>query len=462
VSREIAEPRIVEARLTSKCRNRARSSAAKEPAMTVHADFASQDYFRNPAASIEKLRALGPVVQVRFPMVGTVWATTTQALADQVLKDSATFTIRQDDGSVVGLRWWMPRIIRTLADSMLSMDDPDHRRLRDIVDEAFRRRAVLDMEPHVQALGDQLADQLFADGDTADLVARYARKLPLSVICELLGLPLADRPKFTAWAWAFTRSASPLGIFAMIPAAMAMKRYIERHLEVVRWRGGEGLIAEIVRVSEEGGKEGAKISPNEIVAMVFLLLFAGHETTTHLISGSVHELLKNPALRDWLEQDWSRVDLAVEEFLRFITPVQFTKPRYVRRDVELGGVRLRRGDKVMAMLAAANMDPAANPSPARLDLQRRPNRHVAFGTGVHFCLGHQLARMEARCALKSLFVRWPQLALAVDEKEIRWRERAGFKAIDRLPVVAGQGHAAERASAMPQGDAVTRADSEHA
>jgi cytochrome P450 len=152
----------------------------------------------------------------------------------------------------------------------------------------------------------------------------------------------------------------------------------------------------------------------------------------------------------------------VAEFLRFITPVQFTKPRYVRRDVELGGVRLRRGDKIVAMLAAANMDPAANLNPERLDLQRKPNRHIAFGTGVHFCLGHQLARMEARCALKSLFGRWPQLALAVDEKEIRWRERPGFKAIERLPVVAGQGQPAERASAMPQGEVFTGADSEHA
>ena len=147
--------------------------------------------------------------------------------------------------------------------------------------------------------------------------------------------------------------------------------------------------------------------------MVFLLLFAGHETTTHLISGSSFELLKNPELRDWLQEDWSRLDLAVEEFLRFVTPVQFTKPRYVRRDIELGGVRLRRGDKVMAMLAAANMDPQANPHPERLDLQRKPNRHIAFGTGIHFCLGHQLARIEGRCALKSLFQRWPELALAV-------------------------------------------------
>jgi cytochrome P450 len=408
------------------------TAVSDELPMTLKADFASQDYFRNPAAAIEKLRASGPVVEVRFPIIGKVWATTTQALADRVLKDTATFTIRKDNGDVAGLRWWMPGVVRTLANSMLSMDEPDHKRLRDIVDEAFRRRAVLDMEPHIQALGDQLADELFAEGSPADLVERYARKLPLSVITELLGLPPADRAKFTAWAGGFTRFTGALGFFAMIPNILAMRRYLERHLETVRRQGGEGLIAEIVRVEKDGGQ----ISPDEIVSMVFLLLFAGHETTTHLISGSVFELLKNPGLRDWLEADWSRVDLAVEEFLRFITPVQFTKPRFVRKDIELDGVRLRKGDRIMAILAAANMDPKANPHPERLDLQRRPNRHIAFGTGIHFCLGHQLARIEGRCALKSLFRRWPELTLAVDPSEITWRQRPGLKAIDRLPVAA--------------------------
>jgi cytochrome P450 len=405
----------------------------REPLMTLHPDFTSQNYYRNPAAAIERLRQLGPIVEVRFPIIGKVWATTTQALADQVLKDTATFTIRKDDGTVAGMRWWMPGIVRTLATSMLSMDEPDHKRLRDIVDEAFRRRAVVQMEPHIQAVGDQLADELFAAGSPADLVESYARKLPLSVICELLGLPLEDRQKFIAWAGGFTRFTGALGFFSMIPNMFAMKRYIERHLETVRRHGGEGLIAEIVRVEKEGGR----INPNEIVSMVFLLLFAGHETTTHLISGSVFELLKNPGLRDWLEEDWSRADLAVEEFLRFITPVQFTKPRFVRRDIELGGVRLKKGDRIMPMLAAANMDPLANPHPEWLDLQRKPNRHIAFGTGIHFCLGHQLARIEGKCALKSLFRRWPKLTLAVSETEITWRRRPGLKAIDHLPVVAG-------------------------
>jgi cytochrome P450 len=399
----------------------------------MRADFSSQNYFRNPAAAIEKLRSAGQVVEVRFPIVGKVWTTTSQDLADRVLKDSETFTLRRDDGNIAGFRWWMPSILRTLANSMLSMDEPDHRRLRDIVDEAFRRRAVLDMEPRILAIAEELADELFAEGSPADLVDRYARKLPLSVICELLGLPLADRPKFTAWASGFTRFTGAIGFLSMIPKMFAMKRYMERHLEVVRAHGGEGLVAELVRVEKEGGQ----ISRNEMVSMLFLLLFAGHETTTHLISGSVHELLKNPGLRDWLEEDWSRANLAVEEFLRFISPVQFTKPRYVRKDIELGGVRLKKGDRIMPMLAAANLDPHANAHAEKLDLERRPNRHIAFGTGIHFCLGHQLARIEGACALKALFRRWPKLELGVDESQIKWRRRPGLKAIEHLPVAAG-------------------------
>jgi cytochrome P450 len=396
----------------------------------MRADFVSQAYFRDPAAEIAKLRSAGPVVEVQFPMIGKVWTTTTQDLADRVLKDSDTFTIRTGIGGVAGLQWWMPRILRTLANHMLSMDEPDHRRLRDIVDEAFRRRAVLEMEPRILAIADEFAGELFAEGSPADLVDRYARKLPLSVICELLGLPLSDRPKFIAWASGFTRFTGTIGFISLIPNILAMRRYLEKQLEAVWEHGGTGLIAELVRVEKEGGQ----ISRDEMVAMVFLLLFAGHETTTHLISGSVYELLRNPGLRDWLEEDWNRAGVAVEEFLRFISVVQFTKPRFVRKDIELGGVWLKKGDKIMPMLAAANFDPQANSHPEKLDLGRKPNRHLAFGTGIHFCLGHQLARLEGICALKSLFRRWPKLELAVDESQIKWRRRPGLKAIEHLPV----------------------------
>jgi len=392
-------------------------------------DFTSQDYLRDPAAGLWKLRAAGQVLQVRFPIVGKTWITTTNELAGRVLKDSETFTMRQN-GTVAGLRWWMPGWLRALAVSMLTMDEPDHTRLRSIVDEAFRRRAILDMEPRIFAIADQLATELFAEGSPADLVERYARKLPLSVICELLGLPRADRPRFIAWANGLTRLTGMVSLLRMVARIGPMKRYLERRLQAARDTGGEGLIAELVRVEKEGGR----ISGQEMVAMVFLLLGAGSETTTHLISGSVYELIRAPTLRDWLEEDWNRANLAIEEFLRFVSPVQFTKPRFVKKDIELGGVRLKKGDKIMAMLAAANMDPDANAHPEKLDLERKPNRHLSFGTGIHFCLGHQLARIEGKCALEALFKRWPQLELAVPPDSIRWRQRPGLRAIQRLPV----------------------------
>jgi cytochrome P450 len=400
--------------------------------MTLRMDFTSQDFFRDPIAAVKRLRAAGPVVEVRLPIIGRVWMTTTQEMASRVLKDSQVFTVRNDDGAVAGLRWWMPRIFRV---NMLAVDGPDHTRLREIVEEAFRRRAVLDMEPRIRAIADELAGDLFAQGSPVDLVSRYARMLPLSVICELLGLPLADRPKFMAWAGRAMASAPVRDLLRVAPSLVAMKGYLEQQLEHARKVGGEGLIAELVRVE----KEGARLSRDEMVAMVFLLLVGGHESTTHLISGSVFELAKNPGLRDWLAQDWSRANLAVEEFLRYVSPVPLSKPRFVRQDMDLDGVRLKRGDKIMAMLVAANLDPAANEASEKLDLERRPNHHMAFGTGIHFCLGHLLARLEAKCALEALYRRWPKLELAVQPGQIRWRNRPGLRAIISLPVVATQG-----------------------
>jgi cytochrome P450 PksS len=248
--------------------------------MTLRLDFTNQDYFRDPAASLEKLRRVGPVGEIRFPIIGKVWVTTTYEMAGGVLKDSDTFTLRKHGGGIAGLRWWMPRIVRTLANNMLTRDEPDHTRLRGIVDEAFHRRAILEMEPRILALADELADELFADGSPADLVERYARRLPLSVICELLGLPIEDREKFMAWANTVARISGPISFRRMMRGLSAMRPYLEERLQMAHKHGGEGLIAELVRVEKEGGR----ISSEEMVAMVFLLLGAGSETTTHLIS----------------------------------------------------------------------------------------------------------------------------------------------------------------------------------
>ncbi|MBR0954804.1 cytochrome P450 [Bradyrhizobium canariense] len=414
--------------------------------MAPRLDFTSEAFFRDPPRAIATLRMSGPVVAARFPIVGDVWITTTHEATAHVLKDGSNFTLRKEDGDVAGLRWWMPNYVRTIANNMLTMDEPDHTRLRSIVDEAFRRRAIVAMEPRIRVIADGLAEELFLAGSPADLVQRYARILPLAVISELLGLPLADRPRFIAWANTMSSLTNVVSFFRLLFAFRKMRAYLERQLQLARVRGGEGLIAELVQVEREGGQ----ITPDEMVSMVFLLLAAGSETTTHLISGSVYELLRNPGVRDWLAQDWSRVGLALEEFLRFVSPVQFSKPRYVRRDIELAGVRLKQGDRVMVMLAAANMDPAVHDLPEQLDLTRKPNRHMSFGTGIHFCLGHQLARIEASCALQALFARWPKLELAVDPAQIHWRKRPGMRAIAILSVVAAENRQPSRGTAAAE------------
>ncbi len=288
------------------------------------------------------------------------------------------------------------------------------------------------MEPRIRAIADQLAEKLFAQGSPADLVARYAQILPLSVISELLGLPESDRPMFIGWANTMSRVNSAVGFLSVLPAFSKMRRYMDERLRAVRAHGGEGLIAELVQVEREGGR----ISHDEMLSMLFLLLNAGSITTTHLIGGAVFELLKDRQRRDWLAADWSRAALAVEEFLRFVAPVQFSKPRYVREDVDIEGVHLRKGSRVMAMIVAANMDAEASPHPEKLDLARKPNRHLSFGTGIHFCLGHQLARIEAMAALEALFTRWPKLTLAVAPSQVRYQRRPGLRSIVKLPVRA--------------------------
>src|SRR5581483_566844 len=354
---------------------------------------------RDPFAGVAALRAAGPVVETHFPIVGKVWVTTSYEATARVLKDSAVFSLRKAGGEVAGLRWWMPKLVQTLASNMLTTDEPDHTRLRGIVDEAFRRRAVVAMEPRIRAIADRLAGELFAAASPADLVARYAQILPLSVISESLKMPESYRPMFIGWANSLSRVNSAIGFLSVLPSFGKMRRYMDGRLRAVRAHGGEGLIAELVRVEMEGGR----ISHDEMLSMLFLLLNAGSITTTHLISGAVFELLKDPARRDWLMADWSRASLAVEEFLRFVAPVQFSKPRHVREDVEIEGVHLPKGAQVMAMIVAANMDAQASPHPEKLDLARKPNRHLSFGTGIHFCLGHQLARIEAMAALEALF-----------------------------------------------------------
>lgn len=382
----------------------------------------------SPFQAVSELRSDGRLIRQKIPIIGKVWLTTDFEIATLILKDSENFGVRKPNGKAVGLQWWMPKTIGLLASNMLTMDGDEHKRLRQIVDRAFRREAIMALEPEIENMASEMVAQLFNESNNVDLVSTFARRFPLAVICELLGLPKQDREQFARWAEGFTRINGVFDFLKLIPRLKAMTRYIKERVDEARVSGGKGLIAELVVAKDQSDN----MSDDELIAMVFLLLIAGHETTTHLISGGVLALLQNEDQKQWLCKDWDRATIAIEELLRFVTPVQMSKPRYAFSDCNLGGVQVKKGDLVMMLLTAADFDDRVIDEPQVLKLDRKPNRHVAFGSGIHFCLGHQLARLEGKHAIKALLSQYPDLALATDK--IKFRKRIGLNALTELKI----------------------------
>ncbi len=393
----------------------------------------SQEFMRDPVPLLQQMRRHGSVVRSRIPILGKVWHTTNQAAAVQVLKNSENFTVRNQKGKVVGLYWWMPRYLKLLASNMLAFDDPDHKRLRSLVDKAFHRREILDLSDGTAKIAGELSAKLFAPSPQADLIDGFARSFPLAVICELLGLPTDDRPKFMKWASGLSQVTGLLSFLMIIVRLRPFTRYIEEQVRAAKQNPRTGLIDELVNLQ----RDGEDISDDELVAMVFLLLLAGHETTTHLISGAILTLFQHPEQKEMLVKDWSLLDLAVEELLRFVSPVQSTKPRFIRKDCEIDGVRLKAGEIVMPLLVASNFDPEVFDKPGVFDITRKPNRHMEFGSGMHFCLGHQLARLELKYAIRTLLSDYPDMELAIPLDEVEWHSRFGLRSLKSLPVRIG-------------------------
>jgi len=334
---------------------------------------------------------------------------------------------------VGGIFRWLPRGLRPLTTNMLVRDEPDHRRLRSLVEQAFLRHSVETLRPRLEALADEALARMNEQATTqhgVDLVADFARPFPLAVICELLGLPPDDRPKFTRWAQGFTAATSLPAIIWGLRGLGKMMDYLRAEIERQSKRPRGGLLAALIQAEEAGDR----LSEEELLAMVFLLLAAGHHTTLHQISVSVLTLLDHPQQLGELKADWSLSDSAAQELLRYVSFAQVTKPRYAREDTEFCGQSIRRGQILMGCLASANSDPAVFDNPDSLDIRRRPNRHLAFGTGIHVCLGAMLARVETAIALKGLFTRFPNLKLAVPRTQIRYTRRFGTRALVALPV----------------------------
>lgn len=385
------------------------------------------DFIADPAPMLAQMRAVGPLVPIKIPLMGSIWVTTTHSASQTIMKGKDDFFLEARNAGGKGgaaIPWWFPPSLRVLADNMLAKDEPDHKRLRTLVDQAFRRHGVLDMRSGIE---DQARKVLAGLKPGDDLVPKFARRLPLLVICELLGLDGEDRAAFERAATPFSNLNSPRQIVRLIWATRGITRLVRRFAAQARTNPRPGLLSELVAAERNGDR----LSETEMVSMIFLLLFAGMETTTNLIAGSVWALQNAPDQKTWLLADMpDRREQAVEELTRFVSSVGATKPRFVARDMVVHGVPLAQGDKVMALPVAANYDPAVFENPETLKLDRFPNPHLSFSTGIHFCLGLQLARVEVQAALQVLYEVHPNLT--VDRP--RYLRRPGHRAIRNLKV----------------------------
>jgi cytochrome P450 len=395
-------------------------------------------FLADPYPFYENFRAMGPVSFIPDVFGGGVWVVTGHAACSAALKNKHL--------GKEGHRVLSPERVALIPQegaqvaehrkvNMLFRDPPDHTRLRGLVSQAFTPRTVEQLRPHVAEIADHLLDGVaaaLADGGTADLIRAFAFPLPVIVIAEMLGVSPEDRDRFKDWSTVLTLGikigVTPEELQRVRAVIVELSAYLSEVIEDRRRSPRADLISELVRVQDAGDR----LTLDELLGTCRLLLTAGHETTVNLIGNGTLALLRSPAERAAVAQDPALLPGAVEEILRYDGPVQMTQ-RFVMEDTQLGDHTLKRGDIVFLLLGAANRDPAVFPSPATLDV-RRANAHsaVAFGAGIHYCLGAPLARLEGEIAFGALLRRFPDLALA--DEPLTWRPHPVLRGLQALPV----------------------------
>ncbi|MGW7065197.1 cytochrome P450 family protein [Streptomyces sp. NPDC054904] len=385
-------------------------------------------YEKDPHSFYEQMRAEEPVRRVAVPGDLKVWLITRYDDARAVLSDPrfskdvevGRMALQNSTTSTSGLA----NFAMELVSHMLNSDPPDHTRLRGLVNKVFTARAVDRLKPRIEDLTQQLLDTM-ARRPRADLMHDFAYPLPMGVLCELLGVPLPDRGLFHHWVEA-RMSNEPARVMQTAPSLLA---YLRELVDAKRRTPGEDLLTDLIQASDESGR----LTSQELVSTTFLLLVAGHETTVNLIGNGTVALLRHPQQLETLRADPSLMPATIEELLRYEGPVNTASFRYTTEPVEIGGILIPAHQTVAVALTSANRDALQFPDPTRLDITRSTAGHVAFGHGIHYCVGARLARLEAEIAFTSLLDRFPQLRLACEPERLPWHGTM-FRGLQSLPV----------------------------
>ena len=389
----------------------------------------------NPYPLFARVQADSPVHQVTLADGHRAWLVVRHdearaALAHAGLSKDMHAALARD-GPVVAEGLPGPAFAR----HMLSVDPPDHTRLRRLASAAFSRPRIATLRPRVRAIADGLLGDLEACGDpVADLVKGFAFPLPFTVISELLGVPEPDQDQLGTWfTTLLAPSSAPEPPTEAVAASANVVRYLTELLARKRADPGEDLVTDLVRAADRGGA----LSEQEMLSTIFQLVVAGHDTTTSLIGNGTAALLAHPEQRDAIVADPALIPHAIEEILRWDAPVPHSTFRYTTQDVALGGTVIPAFAQVIISLAAANRDPARHANPETFDVTRADTSHVAFGHGIHHCLGARLARLEGVIALTALHGRFPAMRLAVPRSALRWGHGDGLvlRGLSELPVI---------------------------
>lgn len=392
----------------------------------------SKAFSANKYAYYQWLREEAPVYKGKLSLISAYFVSRYED-CQFVLRDARFVRNRSTatGGSRVPIP--MPKSVAPLVESMIIEDDPEHRRLRNLVHKAFTPRAIAKLGERIEALTHELLDKAEAQGQV-DLQKAFSLPIPVTVISEMVGVPDHEMSKFANGMKVLSDGLSGWSFFrTMFWDLPKLGSYARELIARKRAEPQDDILSALITAEDEG----EKLTEDEVVSMVFLLIIAGYETTVHLINNCVVTLLQHPQQLARLRAEPTLMESAIEEVLRYNGPIQGTKPHYTLEDVVLHGVTIPKGAMVMPLLGAANHDPAVFENPEQFDIGRSPNRHMGFGQGIHYCLGAPLARLETKIALTNLLARNPNLKLAIDPQDLTVQKIPMWHRYETVPVVLG-------------------------